>query len=85
MATARLSEISEQCHDHTQPNDPETCFDQHPTRKPEILQRGSRIYVLTSTSTLRMKYTRNIHMKVKKVLGLRDYECQSICQFLYLP
>ena len=64
MVTARLSEMSEQCHDHVQPNDPEISFDQHPTRKLEILQRVSRISVLTSTSTLRMKYTRNLHVKM---------------------
>jgi len=63
-ATARLSEMSEQYHDHTQSNDPEISFDQHPNRKPEILQRVSRIYFLTSTSTLPMKYTSIMHVKV---------------------
>jgi hypothetical protein len=61
-ASARLSEMSQQYHDHTQPNDPE--FDQHPTRKPEILQLVYRFYFLTPTSALRMKYTLNIHVKV---------------------
>jgi hypothetical protein len=37
--------MSEKCHDHTQPKGPEISFEQHPTRKPEILQRVSRICV----------------------------------------
>jgi len=57
-------------------------FDFHPTKKPKILQRVSRIYFLTSTSTLLVKYTCNIHVKAQTAVGLSDYEWHSICQFL---